>query len=224
MSFLAGQNGLYDGDYQYHDAYFDNQSYAFNTAVSYQMTPEISLTALTGTLTEDEALLGMNGQGALAIDNSNTYYAGLMLAWQPTPQWSFSGAYYNGWTKPTKADNSLLSTSKLLSNSFAFDGHYNFNQTDLVGFQISSPLRIYAGTAFFDIATGRDNYSDAIYREIVRASLKPSSREYKFAFYHNQQLRKSIVFKSELAMRLNPDHQADAPTDYRAMLGLSWDF
>ena len=224
MSFLAGQNGLYDGDREYHDYNFDNQAYAFDTSVSYQMSPEVKLTAMTGTLNEEDALLGMNGRGALAIDDSNTLYAGVMLEWQPSPEWSFSGTYYNGWTRPSKKSNNIIRTSNLLSNSFALDGHYNINKTDVIGLQISSPLRIYAGYAFFDLATGRDNLSDTVYRQIISSPLKPSSREYKFALYHNQQIKKSILFKSELAMRLHPDHQKDAETDYRAMFSFAWEF
>lgn len=223
LGFITGENGLYDGDKRYNDYNFDNHSYAFNAAASYQMTPELSLTSMIGNLTEDESLLGMNGTGSLAIGDSNTFYAGIMMAWNPNKSWGFSGAYYNGWTSPTDAINSMISTTKLLSNSFAFDGHYNFNETDKIGLQISSPLRIYSGSALFDIPTGRDNYSNAVYREIVRSHLKPSSREVKFALYHQQQIRKSILLKSELAMRLHPEHQEDAKTDYRAMLGLSWD-
>ena len=36
--------------------------------------------------------------------------------------------------------------------------------------------------------------------------------------------KKDILLKSEFALRLNPEHQSDAETDYRAMIGLSWAF
>jgi len=224
MSFMTGENGLYDGDRNYHDYNFDNRSYAFNTEVSYQVTPKFNVTAMTGMLAEDDALLGMNGRGALSIGDSNTYYAGLMLEWQPFENWSFGGAYYHGWTDASKVYGSMISTSQLMSDSFALDGHYNINKTDVVGLQISSPLRIYNGHADFDIATGRDNYSNEVYREKIRANLKPSSREYKFALYHNREITDSVLFKSEFAVRLHPEHQKDAETDYRAMFGLSWAF
>ncbi len=224
MSFMTGENGLYDGDSSYHDRNFDNRSYAFNTEVSYEMTKKINVTAMVGLLAEDDAMLGMNGRGALELGDSSTYYAGLMLEWQPFENWSFGGAYYHGWTDASKVFGSMISTSQLMSDSFALDGHYNINKTDVVGLQISSPLRIYNGHADFDVATGRDNYSDTVYREKVRANLKPSSREYKFALYHNREINESVLFKSEVAVRLHPEHQRDAETDYRAMFGLSWAF
>ncbi len=224
MGFMTGENGLYDGDSRYHDYNFDSRAYAFNAEVSYKMTPKINVTAMTGMLAEDDAMLGMNGKGALELGDSNTYYAGLMLEWQPFENWSFGGAYYHGWTDASKVFGSMISTSQLMSDSFALDGHYNINKTDVVGLQISSPLRIYNGHADFDIATGRDNYSDTVYRKKVRANLKPSSREYKFALYHNREITESVLFKSEVAVRLHPEHQRDAETDYRAMFGLSWAF
>lgn len=66
-----------------------------------------------------------------------------------------------------------MQTSRLVSDSFALDGHYRYNKTDVVGLQISSPLRIYKGTAAFDLPVGRDNYSDEVYRERFNAGLKP---------------------------------------------------
>lgn len=224
FGFMTGENGLYDGDSSYNDYDFDNRAYAFNSEVSYQMTPQFNLTAVSGVLAEDDALLGMNGRGALNIGDSNTFYTGLMLAWQPTDKWSFGGAYYHGWTDGSNSSGSMMKTSRLMSNSFALDGHYNMNKTDVVGLQVSSPLRIYSGHADFDVATGRDNYSSAVYRENVRANLKPSAREYKFALYHNREVNEDIMFKSELAVRLNPEHESGAETDYRAMFGLSWAF
>lgn len=224
FGFMTGENGLYDGDSRYHDYDFDNRAYAFNSEVSYQVTPSFNLTAVSGVLAEDDAVLGLNGRGALSVGDSDTFYTGLMLAWQPNEKWSFGGAYYHGWTESSEASGSMMKTSRLMSNSFALDGHYNLNKTDVVGLQLSSPLRIYSGHADFDIATGRDNFSSAVYRENVRANLKPSAREYKFALYHNREINEDIMFKSEFAVRLNPEHESGAETDYRGMVGLSWAF
>ena len=224
FGFMTGENGLYDGDSSYHDYDFDDRVYAFDMEIEYPIMPELALNIVGGMLAEDSALLGMNGTGALDIENSNTFYAGFLLAWQPIQNLTLSGAYYHGWTDPMHGSGSMFSTSRLLSDSFAFDAHYNFNKTDVVGFQISSPLRVYDGYADFDIATGRDKYSDTVYRKNVRASLRPSAREYKFALYHNRELLERIMFKSEMAVRLNPEHQSGAEPDYRAIFGLSWSF
>ena len=224
FSFMTGENGLYDGDKAYNDYDFDDRAYAFDMNFEYYVKPNLALNLMGGILSEDNALLGMNGRGALDIDDTNTVYAGIMLSWEPLENLTLSGAYYHGWTDPMRSSGSMMSTSRLLSDSFAFDAHYNFNKTDVLGFQISSPLRVYKGAADFDIAVGRDNYSDTVYRENVRAGLKPSAREYMFALYHNRELWEKVMMKSEMAVRLNPDHQASVDPDYRAMFGLSWDF
>ena len=117
-----------------------------------------------------------------------------------------------------------MQTSRLASDSFALDGHYRYNKTDVVGLQISSPLRIYSGSARFNLPAGRDNYSDRVYREQFSASLKPEAREYKFALYHAREINEDMNFKAEFDMRLNPDHQKNAETDYRLMLGFNWTF
>lgn len=224
FSFMTGENGLYDGDTDYHDHDFDNRSYAFNIESKYAITPQINISAISGMLAEDDAILGMNGRGAFGVGDSNTYYAGLAINWTPSAKWSFGGTYYHGWTEPTSTNSSIISTSRMLSDSFALDGHYNLNKTDVIGLQISSPLRVYNGHADFNIATGRDKYSDKIYRENIRSSLKPSAREYKFALYHNRELAERITFRSETAIRINPEHNRDNDTDYRIMLGLGFAF
>ena len=224
FAFMTGENGLYDGDSDYHDYDFDGRSYALDMEVDYPLTDNLSFGVVGGMLSEDSALLGMNGAGALSIEDGNTYYAGMLLYWEPIKNLILSGAYYHGWTEPTHGSGSMLSTSRLLSDSFAFDAHYKFNKTDVLGFQISSPLRVYDGYADFDIAVGRDNYSDTVYRKNVRAGLRPSAREYKFAVYHNRELWEDVMFKSEMAVRLNPDHQSGVAPDYRTMFGLSGSF
>ena len=224
FGFMTGENGLYDGDKAYNDRNFDSRSYAFNAEASYEVSPALTLGVVSGMLSEDDSVLGLNGYGAFSIKDSSTFFTGVKLAYSPFDNWSFSGAYYHGLTNPEKSYESMISMSELYSDSFAFDGHYKLNKTDIIGLQISSPLRVYKGHADFDIATGRDNYSDKIYRRNIRSDLKPGAREYKFALYHNREISDNLSLKGEIAARLNPEHQSDAKADYRAMFGLSWAF
>ncbi len=224
MGFSTGENGLYDGSRDENDRDFDNRAYAFDSAVSFQATDRLTVTAMSGVLYEDGALLGLNGTGGFDVGDSNTYYAGLKLSWSPLRNLFLSGAYYQGWTDGGRLASNLMQTSRLASDSFALDGHYRYNKTDVVGLQISSPLRIYSGSARFNLPAGRDNYSDRVYREQFSASLKPEAREYKFALYHAREINEDMNFKAEFDMRLNPDHQKNAETDYRLMLGFNWTF
>jgi len=222
FGFTAGENGLYDGDVSKNDREFDDMAYAFDTAVSYKATDSVTVKAMSGILYEDDALLGLNGSGAFGVGDSDTYYAGLAIVWSPSAKWTFSGAYYQGWTKAKNLSSSLLSTSDLSSDSFAFDGRYALNKTDVIGLQISSPLRVYKGTAGFNLPVGRDDYSDKVYRQQFKASMKPDAREYKFSLYHSREINEDMGLRSQFDVRLNPDHQRDASTDYRIMFGFNW--
>lgn len=224
MGFMYGQNGLYDGDRAYHDNDFDAKAYAYYTGVSYQLTGKLDLGVMTGVMHEDESALGLNGEGIFGIEKSKTYYTGASLTFRPFEKVVLSGAFYQGYTKSSSSAGSIVDISSLQSRSFAFDAQYRHNRTDVSGFQISSPLRIERGYADFDIAVGRDNYSDKVYRKNVKASLKPSAREYKLAFYHNRKMGDDTFFKTEIATRFHPEHQKDAKNDYRALVGLSFKF
>ena len=219
-SFIYGQNGLYDGDKAYHDNDFDQKACAFGFEMSYQMAPKFELGLMTGLMTEDEAALGLNGKGAFGFEKSQTYYTGFALKFKPMHKLTLSGAFYQGYTGPTAASGSMVHLSRLKSRSFAFDAQYRSDKASVFGFQISSPLKIERGYADFDVAIGRDDDSDKIYRQHFKANLKNKAREYKFALYHNRQINEDIAFKSEIATRFHPEHQKDAANDYRALLGL----
>ena len=147
MGFATGENGLYDGSRDDNDRDFDNRVYGFDSAAAYSLTDNLTVTAMSGVLYEDGAMLGLNGTGGFDVGDSSTYYAGLSVSWSPLKNLFLSGAYYQGWTDAGGLASNLMQTSRLVSDSFALDGHYRYNKTDVVGLQISSPLRIYKGTA-----------------------------------------------------------------------------
>ena len=149
MGFATGENGLYDGSRDDNDRDFDNRVYGFDSAAAYSLTDNLTVTAMSGVLYEDGAMLGLNGTGGFDVGDSSTYYAGLSVSWSPLKNLFLSGAYYQGWTDAGGLASNLMQTSRLVSDSFALDGHYRYNKTDVVGLQISSPLRIYKGTAAF---------------------------------------------------------------------------
>ena len=224
FGFATGENGLYDGSEDDNDREFDDRAYGLNSEVSWKATENFTLTAASGVLYEDNALLGLNGTGGFDVGDSGTYYAGLVLTWSPLQNFYLSGAWYQGWTDAGSLASDLMQTGRLMSDSFALDAYWQYNRTDVVGLQFSSPLRIYKGKARFNLPVGRDNYSDAVYRESYSASLKPDAREYRFSLYHDRQLNEDMSLKLQADMRLNPDHQKDAETDYRVMFGFSWTF
>ena len=220
---VGGQNGLYDGDYDMHDRKFDKAAYGFNSEVIFRPTPKTRLTFSSGMLYENDALLGMNGANAFGVPESNTYHTGISAAWKATPALTLIGSYYAGFTKAQSFNSTMLSTSDLISDSFALDANYRWDKSTDFGFRLSSPLRVEHGKVMVDIASGRDMYSDEVYRERYAADLKSSKREYKLAWYLNKDVSDKVSFSSEFDVRINPEHR-DTANDYRAMFGLTWNF
>ena len=220
---IGGSNGLYDGDYDYHDNKFNEQAYGFNSEIEYRPKATWKLTLSSGILYENDALLGINGDGAFALPESQTYHTGVRAAWNATPKLTVSGSYFAGFTRAQNFNSSLLGTSDLISDSFAFDANYKYDKTTDFGFRLSSPLKVEHGKLYVDFASGRDYYSDEVYRNRYTADIRNNRREYKLAWYLNKDWTDNIRISGELDVRLNPEHRADK-NDYRALFGLSWNF
>lgn len=222
MGFITGQNGLFQTDTD-QDSEFEKSSYAFESGIDFIPIEGISFGLLGGLLQEKDALLGMNGSGAFDIKNSQTYYVGLSTQIKPIKGLTLSGAYYYGMTNGAQ-HNSFMRTGRLVSEGFSADIRWTLNKTDYMGFQMISPLRIKNGYAAFDLPVGRDYYTDTIYRESIRADLKPSARETDWAFYYTTEINPAMHFKTQTGVRLHPDHQSNARPDYQVLIGFDWQF
>ena len=219
----GGENGLYDGDYDYNDRRFKKQAYGFNSGIDYKHTKNLKFGITSGILHENDALLGTNGENAFALSGGQTYHFGLNAAWNVKPKWTLSASYYQGYTKAQKFNSGMLKTSDLVSSGYAAQLNYAHNDSFNMGFRVSSPLRIEHGNLSVDFASGRDIETDTVYRNQYNASLKPQRREYKFAVYADKQVNDNIALASEFDVRVNPEHRNQS-NDYRAIFGLSWMF
>lgn len=220
---VTGRNGLYDWENSFQDNTFKKQAYALSSELQLHKGQKFGLSLVSGVLYEDEATLGLNGNGAFKAQNSSTYNTGVKALWYMTPQLTLSGSYYRGYTQGQSFASALLETSDLVSESFAFDANYRLNKQTSFGFNLSSPLRVINGNLTVNFPCGRDNYSDTVYFNRYQAALKPEKREYKFALYAGHEFSEKLNVRSEIAVRLNPDHQKQA-NDYQALFGLNWNF
>jgi hypothetical protein len=220
---MSGENGLYDGDKDFNDDTFKRRAYAVNMGVQLHQDKKYSLALSSGILYEEDALLGANGKGAFSLNGGNTYTVGVHATWKPVDKFTLSGSYYLGYTAAQSFETDLLRTSKIESSSFALEGDYEADKTMHYGLRFSSPLRVEKGRLFVDFPSGRDNFSDTVYRNTYAAGLKPSKREYKLAAYWQKKISDKISLRTESGVRFNPEHQ-NAANDYRALLGLSWTF
>ena len=142
---------------------------------------------------------------------------------KPTDKFKLNLAYTYGWTAPNQTDG-LMKLSRLTADGFAAVAQYDLGSDNVLGFSVSSPLKIRSGKVAFDLPVGRSATDDTIYRETFTGSMKPTARELDFAVFYRDALTDALTIQSELGVRLNPDHQKEASPDYRAMFGLKWDY
>ncbi|MBQ9270647.1 MAG: S8 family serine peptidase [Alphaproteobacteria bacterium] len=220
---VSGRNGLYGGDKDFNDRTFKKSAYAVDGELNFKAGKHLDMSIVSGMLYEDEALLGLTGSGAFGLPQSRTYFTGITAQYKATSKLSLSGSYYQGYTQAAAFNSNMLHTSALISSSFALDANYKLNKTTDFGLRLSSPLRVEHGKLRVDMASGRDYYSDTVYRNQYSASLKPQKREYKLAVYGNKEVTENLSISSELGVRFNPEHRAGA-NDYRALFGVAWNF
>lgn len=221
LSIQTGENGLYERDYEQDNHSFDERAYAMSAEYSFNMTDYLEVATLGGMLYENDAVLGMNGVGALGIKDSSTYYMGIKTALNLTDNISIMAAYYRGYTQG--ADASLLSVSDLQTESFMLAGEYKLNKKDKIGLSLSSPLSVVKGNASFNYATGRDSYSDTIYMNKLTASLKPEAKEYDVGLYYLGEPKEDVNLTGKIEARFNADGEKGL-TDYIGVLGVSSSF
>lgn len=218
--FMFGENGLYKTNLEKEND-FNNKMYAFETGVEYEPIKGMNVGFVGGTMHEKDAVLGMHGDGVFDMKSGKTYYMGITASIEPTERLKLRGTWFYGLTEG-RTQNAFLSTTDLYSDGFSLDARYNLNTKDFMGVQLVSPLRIRKGHAMFDLPMGRDYYTDTVYREKFKASLKPDAREYDISIYYAKELKPKMHLKAQTGIRLNPDHQKDAKPDYQTLMGLDW--
>lgn len=221
VSFISGSNGFVDGDSLLGSAY-DGDTYSFLTETTYQLTDFITIKAVGGMLKESGSVLGWNGQQGFEMNGAETAFIGSVLEINPHKKIKLIGSYYYGFSDAQRF-NSFLTMSDLKSDSFAFDTRYQWDDRTTFGLMVASPLRVHQGSATFDLPLGRDDQQDLVHRGQYKVDLKPSAREYNISTYYMKQF-KHAMFRNEFGMRLNPDHDQEAKTDYRVLMGLDFLF
>lgn len=216
-----GKNAFYETDEEKEDE-FKRSVHAFNTEVSYSPSKSLTFKMVGGMMQEKEALLGMNGTGLFETDDGKTYFTGALMEYHPFVPFTLSASYYYGRSALAKSKG-LVNIDHVISDSFAFDARYQSDEKDTFGFQFASPLRIRQGSAIFNMPVARDLYTDEVYFDEQKISLKPQSREYDFSLYYMTQTD-LLDWRGELMMRLHPDHMSGVQPDYRALFGLSYKY
>jgi len=221
LSLQTGENGLYDRDTEQDRYSFDERSYAFGAEYSFNLTDYLELATVGGMLYEEDAMLGMNGEGGFGIKDGSTYYMGLKAALHLTPNLSLLAAYYRGYTQGQ--DTALLALSDMQTESYMIAGEYKLNAKDKIGLSLSSPISVVKGKATFNYASGRDNYSDTIYMNKLTSSLKPAAKEYDLGLYYQGEPKEDLSLLGKVETRFNADGEKGL-TDYLGIMGLQYSF
>ena len=222
MNFATGKNGfLGDGDKHYKAP--ENRISMVATEAAYQATKSVMFKASYGVMKEQDSVLGMTGTGAFKLSGANTNFVSASVEIKPTDKFKLNLAYTYGWTTPNQTEG-LMNLSRLTADGFAAVAQYDLGSDNMLGLSVSSPLRVRSGKVAFDLPVGRSATDDTIYRETFTGAMKPTARELDFALFYRDALTDALTIQSELGLRLHPDHQKDANTDYRAMFGLKWDY
>ncbi len=218
VAVYTGKNGFYNDD-QRLKLQNDNEFNAIDYVFNFTPADYVTFGFKGGFLQEDGSVLGMNGSGAFATENSLTNYFGLEIGLMPVDDLSITAAYYQGRTQTRKAkSNTLMSLSDIKSESISLDIAYKLNQEAKLGLQIAQPLTINRGSMLFDLPVGRDPKEDIIYREKYNLKLKPEAREIDLGLYFTHETEEDKWFRAEFGTRINPDNR-DVTPDYRIMLG-----
>jgi hypothetical protein len=221
FSLQTGENGLYERDEDQDRHSFDERAYAFGAEYEYALTDYLTLATMGGMLYENDAMLGLNGSGLFDMNDSSTYYVGLRAALNLTDNLSLLAAYYRGYT--TGNETTMLDIGNLETESFMLAGEYKTGKNSKVGLSFVSPLSVVKGQAKFRYATGRDNYSDTVYMNELKTSLKPEAKEYDFGLYYQGQAAENLSLGGKVETRLNADGEKGV-TDYMGILGAQYRF
>ncbi len=215
----VGQNGFVDEKDL--NKMEHNKISLFQSSLQYNGLKKVGLKMVAGVTNEQGSTLGMWGRGAFKSGNSKTTFVGAGVTLNLTDALTLEGMYYSGKTEVNN-NCSLVKMSNLKSDSFALTAAWKMNENRILGLQFVSPLRVRRGTARVDVPVARDAYQDIVYRDSVKADLKPSAREYDMGVYFADNLQEDVRLQSEVGVRLNPDHVAGAAPDWRALIGLNF--
>ena len=221
FSVSTGKNNFFDGnsrlDYQHEDSLQSG-----TVQLTYTPMKSTTFKFLTGLLSENDSVLGLNGAGAFDVSDSKTYFMGVQLSAEPIENLELSTSYYYG-TSTTASKTSIMKLSDIQSESIAFKAAYSFDKGCVLGVRSESPLYLRKATAEFDLPVARDAKEDVIYREKIRADLTSEAREWDFSVFSSYRVD-NWKFQTEAMVRLNPEHQSDVKNDYRLMFSFGFDY
>ncbi len=204
------------------DAASDYQAQRSDVGLAWQIAPGLRIDSYVGQLSEQQGLLGANGNGALGLGDENRMrFAGISLQAQ--------GDGFRGFAEFEQGEGSASGTGLLTrvdgmraqQMALGLQWQGEGERAERWALTLRQPLRIDSAMASFDVPVGR-RLDGSVVRETRSASLEPSGRQldielgYGFAASERSQWQFNLLHTRE------PGHDANAPSDSAAMVNYSY--
>lgn len=172
-----------------------------------------------GAMRETDAALGMHGTGAMSIgNNTNTMFMTTAATTRLTDKTSVSGMISIGNTAGyTNSAASLIdgaTASQSMAWSLGFAHKDMFRDGDSVGFTMSMPLRTMNGNMTMTTATEQSQADGSLSYATQSVSLAPTGMQKDFELAYSQPSGFGGKLTAMAQMKMQPGHDADAPTQY----------
>lgn len=200
----------------------DRSATAFGAAGELSFSPYggSSISVQAGFVREDSTFLGGDNNGAFALGESTTSFAGLSARLPVAAKTEIVGSFFLGSTQVDAPSASLLGDmSGVMSDAFSIGliQHDTLVDGDRFGLLINQPLRVASGSANLRLPGGVASDYSVSYSN-VNANLAPSGREIDLEAFYRAPLDAKTDVNASLMYRHQPNHVADAEGEVQTLV------
>ena len=168
----------------------DGQDPASGGMLSWQI-PGALLGVRAGWMSEREALLGSDPDGAFGSLASNALFAGIEAQGE-AGAWRWSATAEAATVNPQSRGRLLRHVSDIATSGFVLRATRRIAEDRAFRMSLSQPLRVERGKARLDLPSGRTKTGEVV-RSAVAADLEPSGRQVDLAFEWQQPLSSGLL-------------------------------
>lgn len=171
-----------------------------------------ALNISTGQLTE-QGVLGGYSQRQLGL-NQQTSTGGVTVsgAWALGTQWTLTGALSRTHTAAPVASGMLMRATDIRADGYGIGlvRSDTWRTDDRLSFTVNAPLRARSGTLTYSVVNGVDEAGEPVFGTHT-VNLSPTAREWTAETRYVTRLRHGASLSTAFALRMHPDHDAEAP-------------
>jgi subtilisin family serine protease len=200
----------------------DRRNDAFGAAGELAFTPYegANVSVQAGFVSEARTFLGTENDGAFAIGETMTTFAGVSARLPVAHNTELVGSFFLGTTQVDPADGSLLAEmSGITSDAFSL-GVVQRNMVmdgDRFGLTVNQPLRVSSGSAALRLPGGVGRDLNITYNDVY-AGLTPSGREVNLEAFYRAPLDQQTDLNASIMYRHQPGHIATADDEVQTLV------